>query len=119
MLGLWHLSDVTHEALEWLPVNIKSLQLKFCRLLPGALSSVATRLTQLTCLNLRTSPVVLAELQLLAARAQQGASLIVFMPVTMSKDDVAALKSFVSYIKSGTGHLPFANCIFAAEDDSE
>ncbi|GFH21577.1 hypothetical protein HaLaN_18911 [Haematococcus lacustris] len=27
-LGLWHLSDVTREALEWLPVNIKSLELR-------------------------------------------------------------------------------------------
>ncbi|KAL6755622.1 hypothetical protein V8C86DRAFT_203057 [Haematococcus lacustris] len=74
-LGLWHLPDVTHEALEWLPVNIKSLELRFCHLLPGALSSVATRLTQLTCLDLTSSPVAVTELQLLAARAQQGASL--------------------------------------------
>ncbi|KAJ9521074.1 hypothetical protein QJQ45_022812, partial [Haematococcus lacustris] len=118
-LGLWHLPDVTHQALEWLPVNIRSLHLGSCRLLPGALSSVATRLTQLTCLDLTTSPVALAELQLLAARAQQGASLIVFTPAKMSKEDVAALNSFVSYMKSGTGHLPFANCTFAAEHDSD
>ncbi|KAL6752249.1 hypothetical protein V8C86DRAFT_3029632 [Haematococcus lacustris] len=55
-LGLWHLPDVTREALEWLPVNIKSLELRSCHLLPGALSSVATRLTQQTWLNLTTSP---------------------------------------------------------------
>ncbi|GFH14424.1 hypothetical protein HaLaN_10475 [Haematococcus lacustris] len=72
MLVLGRLSDVTSEALEWLPVNIKYLELKSCHLLPGALSSVATRLTQLTCLDLITSPVALAELQLLAARAQQA-----------------------------------------------
>ncbi|KAJ9520505.1 hypothetical protein QJQ45_000258 [Haematococcus lacustris] len=66
-LGLWHLPDVTREALEWLPVNIKSLTFEECHLLPGALSSVATRLTQLTCLDLTSSPVALAELQLLAA----------------------------------------------------
>ncbi|KAJ9520503.1 hypothetical protein QJQ45_000260 [Haematococcus lacustris] len=72
MLGLGHLSDATREALEWLPVNIKYLTFESCHLLPGALSSVATRLTQLTCLDLTSSPVALAELQLLAARAQQG-----------------------------------------------
>ncbi|KAJ9520620.1 hypothetical protein QJQ45_007490 [Haematococcus lacustris] len=83
-LGLWHLSDVTHEALEWLPVNIKPLQLTDCHLLPGALSSVATRLTQLTCLNLPSSPVALVELQLLAAMAKQGASLKV-LPVPPSQ----------------------------------
>ncbi|KAL6749099.1 hypothetical protein V8C86DRAFT_3032290 [Haematococcus lacustris] len=55
-LGLWHLPDVTREALEWLPVNIKALELRSCHLLPGALSSVATRLTQQTWLNLTTSP---------------------------------------------------------------
>ncbi|GFH14423.1 hypothetical protein HaLaN_10474 [Haematococcus lacustris] len=38
-------------------------QPRFCRLLPGALSSVATRLTQLTCLDLRTSPVAVAHQQ--------------------------------------------------------
>ncbi|KAJ9520619.1 hypothetical protein QJQ45_007489 [Haematococcus lacustris] len=73
-LGLWHLSDVTREALEWLPVNIKTLQLTDCHLLPGALSSVATCLTQLTCLNLPSSPVALVELQLLAAMAKQALS---------------------------------------------
>ncbi|KAJ9520698.1 hypothetical protein QJQ45_007566 [Haematococcus lacustris] len=66
-LGLWHLPDVTREAFEWLPVNIKSLTFESCHLLPGALSSVATRLAQLTCLDLTSSPVALAELQLLAA----------------------------------------------------
>ncbi|KAJ9520501.1 hypothetical protein QJQ45_000262 [Haematococcus lacustris] len=81
-LELWHLPDVTREALEWLPVNIKSLTFESCHLLPGALSSVATRLTQLTCLDLTSSPVALAELQLLAARAQQGASLQVWLSST-------------------------------------
>ncbi|KAJ9520504.1 hypothetical protein QJQ45_000259 [Haematococcus lacustris] len=66
-LELWHLPDVTREALEWLPVNIKSLTFESCHLLPGALSTVATRLTQQTCLDLTSSPVALAELQLLAA----------------------------------------------------
>ncbi|KAJ9520711.1 hypothetical protein QJQ45_007574 [Haematococcus lacustris] len=106
-LGLWHLSDVTREALEWLPVNIKSLKFESCHLLPGVLSSVATRLTQLTCLDLITSPVALAELQLLAARAQQGASLQVHVPNTMSKEDVASLESFISYTQSWTGEAPF------------
>ncbi|KAJ9520518.1 hypothetical protein QJQ45_000264 [Haematococcus lacustris] len=53
----------------------QQLVLGSCHLLPGALSSVATRLTQLTCLDLYTSPVALVELQLLAAMAKQGASL--------------------------------------------
>ncbi|KAL6752254.1 hypothetical protein V8C86DRAFT_3141330 [Haematococcus lacustris] len=74
-LELWHLSDVTREALEWLPVNIKYLTFVSCHLLPGALSSVATRLTQLTCLDLTFSPVALVELQLLAAMAKQGFAL--------------------------------------------
>ncbi|GFH21576.1 hypothetical protein HaLaN_18910 [Haematococcus lacustris] len=102
-LGLWHLPDVTHEALKWLPVNIRSLHLGDCHLLPGALSSVATRLTQLTWLDLTSSPVALAELQLLVARAQQGASLQVWVPTTMSKDEVAALKSLTSYTQNWTG----------------
>ncbi|KAL6749093.1 hypothetical protein V8C86DRAFT_1063677 [Haematococcus lacustris] len=55
-LRLCHLPNVSHEALEWLPVNIKSLTCESCHLLPGALSSVATRLTQLTCLDLTSSP---------------------------------------------------------------
>ncbi|KAL6755610.1 hypothetical protein V8C86DRAFT_2671999, partial [Haematococcus lacustris] len=55
-LELWRLSNVTREALEWLPVNIKSLKFWSCHLLPGALSSVATRLAQLTCSDLITSP---------------------------------------------------------------
>ncbi|KAJ9520507.1 hypothetical protein QJQ45_000255 [Haematococcus lacustris] len=42
MLGLWHLSDVTREALEWLPLNIKSL--KFCQLFT-ALSDVCDALS--------------------------------------------------------------------------
>ncbi|KAL6755605.1 hypothetical protein V8C86DRAFT_202372 [Haematococcus lacustris] len=102
-LGLKHLSNITREALEWLPVNIRSLQLGSCHLLPGALSSVATRLTQLTCLDLTSSPVALAELQLLAARAQQGASLKVYVPGAMSEEEVAALTSFVSYSESWIG----------------
>ncbi|GFH14427.1 hypothetical protein HaLaN_10478 [Haematococcus lacustris] len=107
-LGLCHLPNVSHEALEWLPVNIKSLTCESCHLLPGALSSVATRLTQLTCLDLITSPVAVTELQLLAARAQQGASLPkVYIPKAMSKEDVASLKSFISYTQSWTGHPPF------------
>ncbi|KAL6755603.1 hypothetical protein V8C86DRAFT_202309 [Haematococcus lacustris] len=106
-LGLWHLSDVTREALEWLPVNINSLSFVDCHLLPGALSSVATRLTQLTCLDLTSSPVAVTELQLLAARAQQGASLQVHVPNTMRKEDVASLKSFISYTQSWTGQPPF------------
>ncbi|KAL6755607.1 hypothetical protein V8C86DRAFT_202330 [Haematococcus lacustris] len=103
ILELWHLSDVTREALEWLPVNIKCLTFVSCHLLPGALSSVATRLTQLTCLNLPSSPVALVELQLLAAMAKQGASLRVLVPQVMSKKDVAALKSFTSSTQSWTG----------------
>ncbi|KAL6752255.1 hypothetical protein V8C86DRAFT_2758620 [Haematococcus lacustris] len=106
-LGLWHLSDVTREALEWLPVNINSLSFVDCHLLPGALSSVATRLTQLTCLDLTSSPVAVTELQLLASRAQQGASLQVLVPNTMRKEDVASLKSFISYTQSWTGQPPF------------
>ncbi|GFH26229.1 hypothetical protein HaLaN_24341 [Haematococcus lacustris] len=92
MLGLCHLSDVTREALEWLPVNIKSLKFWDCHLLPGALSSVAIRLTQLTCLDLTHASVDLAELQLLAARAQQGASLKVCYPT----DHKAELNSVAS-----------------------
>ncbi|KAL6755613.1 hypothetical protein V8C86DRAFT_202770 [Haematococcus lacustris] len=118
-LGLWHLPDVTREALEWLPVNIKYLTCESCHLLPGALSSVATRLTQLTCLDLHTSPVSLAELQLLVARAQQGASLQVHVPNTMSKEDVASLKSFISYTQTWTGQpmiLPMILPIFHWND---
>ncbi|GFH14428.1 hypothetical protein HaLaN_10479 [Haematococcus lacustris] len=105
-LGLWHLSDVTHEALEWLPVNIKSLTFQSCHLLPGALSSVATRLTQLTCLDLSFSHVSVMELQLLAARAQQGALLKVYVPIALSEEEVAALETFTAYTKSWTGHTP-------------
>ncbi|KAL6755623.1 hypothetical protein V8C86DRAFT_203100 [Haematococcus lacustris] len=106
-LGLGHLPDVTREAFEWLPVNIKSLHLWDCHLLPGALSSVATRLTQLKRLDLTSSPVALAELQLLAARALQGASLKVHVPNTMSKEEVASLTSFSSYTQSWTGQPSF------------
>ncbi|KAL6749097.1 hypothetical protein V8C86DRAFT_1063767 [Haematococcus lacustris] len=85
VLGLWHLPDVTREALEWLPVNIMTLQLGSCHLLPGALSSVATRLTQLTCLDLTHAYVDPVELQLLAATAQQGASLKVCFPLSNNR----------------------------------
>ncbi|GFH32281.1 hypothetical protein HaLaN_31477, partial [Haematococcus lacustris] len=111
ILELWHLSDVTREALEWLPVNIRSLHLGDCHLLPGALSSVATRLAQLTCLDLTHASVELVELQLLAARAQQRAPLEVFIPRAMSEEEVASLKSFTTYTQTWTGQpmiLPLA-----------
>ncbi|KAJ9520502.1 hypothetical protein QJQ45_000261 [Haematococcus lacustris] len=117
-LGLWHLSDVTREALEWLPVNIKSLQLGSCHLLPGALSSVATRLTQLTCLDLTSPPVALAELQLLAARAQQGALLTLqpclpchVMSVTHASVALAELQLLAARAQQGallTVYIPIA-----------
>ncbi|KAJ9520616.1 hypothetical protein QJQ45_007487 [Haematococcus lacustris] len=99
-LGLWHLPDVTREALEWLPVNIKSLTFQSCHLLPGVLSFVATRLTQLTCLDLSFSPVSVTELQLLVARAQQGASLTVYIPIALSEEEVAALETPASPLPS-------------------
>ncbi|KAL6755614.1 hypothetical protein V8C86DRAFT_202738 [Haematococcus lacustris] len=117
-LGLWHLPDVTREALEWLPVNIKSLQLTSCHLLPGALSSVATRLTQLTCLDLRDASVDPVELQLLAARAQQRAPLQVYVPSEMSKEEMASLTSFTTYTQTWTGQpmiLPIAFHLFVEE----
>ncbi|GFH28187.1 hypothetical protein HaLaN_26632 [Haematococcus lacustris] len=104
-LGLWHLSDVTREALEWLPVNIKSLELMYCHLLPGALSSVATRLTQLTCLDLTSSPVALAELQLLAARAQQAVPHV--LAGAFSPDGLASL--LAGFVLSRQRHAPLGN----------
>ncbi|KAJ9521068.1 hypothetical protein QJQ45_022788, partial [Haematococcus lacustris] len=105
-LGLWHLPDVTRKALEWLPGNIKSLTFQSCHLLPGALSSVATRLTQLTRLDLSFSHVSVMELQLLAARAQQGASLTVYIPIALGQEELASLKTFTAYTHSWTGHTP-------------
>ncbi|KAJ9520938.1 hypothetical protein QJQ45_014147 [Haematococcus lacustris] len=99
-------ASVLLEALApWQPRSGKAIE-RSCHLLPGALSSVATRLTQLTCLNLTHASVELVELQLLAARAQHGASLQVFVPKNMSKKDVASMTSFTSRTQTWTGQQP-------------
>ncbi|GFH21575.1 hypothetical protein HaLaN_18909, partial [Haematococcus lacustris] len=66
-------------------------QPRSCHLLPGALSSVATRLTQLTCLNLPSSPVALVELQLLAAMAKQVARVAVLQDEAFTCPQLATL----------------------------